>query len=55
MIQKQHLIEITLDMIKKEYKIRIDIILNISQHIEYLQSEHIISPNENSRSMKLLN
>jgi endopeptidase La len=55
MLNKNNLIEANLDNIKKEYKIRIDLLLKILQHIDYLCSEHIISINENSRCMKILN
>lgn len=55
MLNKNNLIDVNLDNIKREYKKRIDLILNILQHIDYLCSEHIISINENSRYMKVLN
>lgn len=55
MDKKQSQIEITLEIIKKEYKKRCEILLNILQHIEYLNSEHVISLNENSRYMKIIN
>jgi len=44
-----------LEIIKKEYKKRSSAILNMELHLEYLCSEHIISFNENSRYMKILN
>lgn len=55
-MEKKNLqIELTLEIIKKEYKKRCEVLLNMLQHIEYLNSEHIISLNETSRYMKILN
>jgi endopeptidase La len=52
---KNNLVEINLDIIKIEYKKRIDFIINMAYHVDYLLSEHIISLNDNSKYMRILN
>jgi endopeptidase La len=55
MLSKQEQNEVILDILKKEYKKRTDIINNLTTHIERLNTEHIISLNENSRHMRSVN
>jgi endopeptidase La len=47
--------EIILDIVKKEYKKRANLINNMVYHIEKLNVEHIISINENLRYMRSIN
>ena len=55
MSYKQNQNDIVSNILKNEYIKRVELIYNITQHIEILCSDHIISQNENSRYMKILN
>jgi endopeptidase La len=55
MTHKQNQINIILNILKNEYMKRAQLIFNTTRHIDFLCSEHIISQNENSRYMKMLN
>ena len=51
----QNQINIILDIIKYEYNRRIDFVSDLSEHIEYLNLENIISHNKTSKYSKHLN
>lgn len=53
-LTKQEQNVIITDIIKKEYKKRAELISNLISHIERLTTEHIISLNENTRYMHLV-